>query len=189
MKKTRRMYRLRKLGLFIFLKLPAAPPKKKATTPTPKPKYRTERKPTLFYEKGDLNVIEAKQQSATEDPAPIDCQMPDPAEGWSTTRPDSDELYISAVKVVRQPSGEFTKYFKVLVRPEVLLARAKQMELERIEKEKQEALEYEAKQKELSREAKRKRAKLRRKLREIDHSIAKAATQEARLTLFLMGKY
>ena len=51
MKKTRRMYRLRKLGLFVSLKLPAPPKKTAATTA----KQRSERKPTIFHSKGELN--------------------------------------------------------------------------------------------------------------------------------------
>jgi hypothetical protein len=104
-------------------------------------------------------------------------------EDWSTARPDSDE-YTSAVKVVRQPCGSFQKLFKNLVKPEVLLARAAQQELERAEQAKQD----EAKQKEIAREAKRKRAQLRRKLRRLELSMDKLTKQETRLALFIMGK-
>ena len=140
-----------KAGLFAFVILPT---KKKAA---PR-KLGTEIKANLFYEKGDLNVIEAKQQYKVEhnEPLPVDGQpLPDHSEGWMLTRVSDPELHCVAVRCIRLTDGTNVKYFKMLVLPSVM---------------------------------KTKRAKLRRKMRELDKSIAKAAKQEARLTLFLMSK-
>lgn len=128
MKKTRRMYKLRKLGLFVFLKLPA-PKKKTAATPKPKQyRTRTERKPVLFYEKGDLNVIEAKQQRdiTIEDPQPFDgTAKRDAVDGWGEFV-DDPELYAAAICIVPTNDGPRKKY-RMMIRPSVLKAKQKRV--------------------------------------------------------------
>ncbi|HTS06794.1 MAG TPA: hypothetical protein VMP68_14540 [Candidatus Eisenbacteria bacterium] len=147
------MYKLRKLGLFAFISLPAPAKHKVPAARRPAPSTAK-----LFYSKGELNLIEVKRQNeqTNEDPIPVDgLPLPDASEGWMQTRSSDPELHCVGVRCIRLTDGSHLKYFKMLVKPSVM---------------------------------KRKKAKLRRKLRELDQGIARAAKQEARLTLWMMGK-
>ena len=187
MPKTRRMRRLEKLGLFVILKRP---------TPENKPPLPLPLRPTrLAYSPG---AVESPLSHSKEKRRAIIDRMADEHEPsdsievgneWSMTRPTDPEVFVTGVSSIRLKDGSSAKYFRVAVKPSVLQARARQEHLDRIEKAKRDELEREAKQKEISRETKKKRAKLRRKLRELDKSYLKAVRQEARLQLFLMGKF
>jgi hypothetical protein len=154
MKKTRRMYKLRKAGLFVFLKLPAP---KKAAPATPK--LGRECKSKLFYSKGELTVIELKQQhyktEHNEDPAPFDgTAKRDATDGW-VEFDDNPELFAAAICIVPMSDGTRKRLYRMQIRPSIL-------------------------------EAKRKRvANL---LRDVHRDDAKAAKRRVRMTLLLMGK-
>lgn len=64
-----------------------------------------------------------------------------PEAGWSPTRPDSPDLFIAGVKLVRQQDGSFTKLFKVMVKPEIIAAKKRKAKnlLRRIKREDREA--------------------------------------------------
>jgi hypothetical protein len=127
MKKTRRMYRLRKLGLFVFLKLPA-PKKKKTAAPTAMPKqYRTERKPVLFHSNTTMSVIELKQRDIPhEDPQPFDgTAKRDSTDGW-VEFDDNPELFAAGICIVPTNEGP-RRLYRMRIRPSVLAAKRKRV--------------------------------------------------------------
>jgi hypothetical protein len=125
----------------------------------------------------------AMHLAETQPAVPYDGQpLPSEADGWSLSRPTSDELF-TGVSCIRFTDGSFAKYYRTSVKQHVLQARAKQAERESAKKATQEALQREAEQKEINRSAKKQRAKLRRKLRQLDQSYFKAVTTHYRVML------
>lgn len=126
--KTKRMRRLAKKGLFVFLDLPKPRARSKKKTAVALPK---ETMAKLFYTKGDFSVTEVKRQKSehsTEEPQPIDgSSLPSSSDGWCPVIPQGDGLYVAGVKVIRLSDGSCLKLYRVLVKPSVIKAQKKRL--------------------------------------------------------------
>jgi hypothetical protein len=125
---NRKLSKLVKHGLFVALPSPKPARRKKKAAPKTRKLYQ-ERKPVLFYEKGDLNVIEAKQQRdiTIEDPQPFDgIAKRDAADGWGEFV-DDPELYPAAICIVPMSDGTRKRLYRMMIRPDVLAKKKKRV--------------------------------------------------------------
>jgi hypothetical protein len=129
--KTRRMRRMAKRGLFVFLDLPKPPVRSKKKAATPAAAMPKEEKSKLFHSKGELSVIEVKRQKlehSTEDAQSFDgSALPSSSDGWRPVIPQGDGLYVAGVKVIRLSDGSCLKLYRVLVKPSVIKAQKKRL--------------------------------------------------------------
>lgn len=140
MKLNRKQRTLKKRARLAGLPFVAPAPKTlPIEAPALTPMLEKETKSRLFYTKGDLNVIEAKRRyEQTGDVTPVDGQpLPAACDGWMTARPDDPTLYCAGVRVIRMNDGSSVKFYRVMVKPEVLKAKQKQAKrlMRKIERE------------------------------------------------------
>jgi len=121
-KKTKRMRRLAKQGLFAFLA-------------TDKP---VTHRPLLALEEQQRKLW---QKRGEQQPVALDGKpLPNRADGWMLSIPNDSELFVTAITCLKLSDGTNCRWYRMMVKPQVVKAKRKAAKklMQRIERENRE---------------------------------------------------
>lgn len=126
-KKNRRMRRLSKLGLFVFLPVKAVCRTRHGTPPTPRLKEVIPVEPVeptgVLLSHSQLKRAAIAARTEDEQTPTPDTLLPSSADGWQETVPNNAELHVVGITVIRKLDGSCQRYYRVLVKPSVVKAK------------------------------------------------------------------
>lgn len=142
-KRTKRMYKLEKLGLFVFLG--TRRPNKKTAAATKKTATRTIAK--VFHVKGAFSLSEAKNRQTEAEQQSVSWDGTALPDGWVPQLPGDPTLRVIGVRCVRMSDGSTLKLYKLTVCKEEVtkLRKAAKKKLQRIKRENEAAARRDAK--------------------------------------------